>query len=489
MIGITSYSAYIPWYRLDKGKIGQATGFLLNFPGPGERTVANQDEDSVTMATAAGIYCLDNEDRSKLGALYFATSSPAYLVRQQASIISTALDLKEDIRVADITSSSKAGTTALLNAIDAVKAGSVSDALVCAADCRVMQPGHPQESVYGDGGAAFMVGSENVVAELEATYSLSVDFVDRWRAVFEEFEHGWEDRWIRDEGYEKLIPRAVNGMLAKQGLSPKDIAKVAFCYPMARQHAALAKKMGFDAAQVQDHLLDKVGDTCAAHPLMMLVGALEEANPGDRIMVASWGQGVDVLLFRVTGDIARTRSKWGIKKGLARRKDLGSWEQFTSMRGAVKYYWGPRQGEYGFTSYSLAWRERKQVAKLYGYKCKKCGTAQYPPRRICVNPNCRAIDEMEDHSFSSRKGKVFSYMVDHNVAVAMPPVIVAYINFEGGGRINLQLVDMDPYEMKIGLPVEMTYRRKQIDVPRGVNIYYWCATPVRDGDQSNNGGA
>jgi hydroxymethylglutaryl-CoA synthase len=479
MIGITSYSAYIPWYRLSRAKMNEATGFLMTFPTPGERSVANQNEDSVTMATAAGIYCLDGEDRSKVGGLYFATSTPSYLVRQQASIVSTALDLREDIRVADFASGSKAGTTALMNAIDAVKAGSLKKVMVTAADCRVVKPGNPQEYVYGDGAAAIMVGQEDVVAELEGTYSLSVDFVDRWRAVYEEFDHAWEDRWIRDEGYEKIIPRAIEGMLKQQGLTAGDMAKVIICYPMARQHANMAKRLGFTPAQVQDQLLDKVGDTCAAHPLLMLVGALEEAKPGDRILVSSFGQGVDVLLFKVTDKIGRMKDKWGLKKALARRKELESWERFASMRGAVKFYLGAREGEYGFTSYSLAWRDRKQVSQLYGHKCKKCGTPQFPPRRICVNPNCKAIDQMEDYRFSDKTGKIFSFVVDYNVYVPVPPVVHAYINFDGGGRIQLQVVDVDPFTIQIGQPMEMTYRRKQVDVPRGVSIYYWCATPVR----------
>src|SRR5512136_1584621 len=191
MIGITSYSAYIPWYRLNKAKMGEATNFLLNFPPPGERSVANQNEDSVTMGADAALYCLDGEDRSKVGGLYFATTTPSYIVRQQASIITNALDLKEDIRVADFASGSKAGTTALMSAFDAVKAGSLNNVMVCAADCRVMKPGNPQEFVYGDGAAAFIIGKDDVVAELEATYSLSVDFVDRWRASFEKWEHAW----------------------------------------------------------------------------------------------------------------------------------------------------------------------------------------------------------------------------------------------------------------------------------------------------------
>jgi 3-hydroxy-3-methylglutaryl CoA synthase len=479
MIGITSYSAYIPWYRLSRAKMNESTGFLMTFPTPGERSVANQNEDSVTMAAAASIYCLEGEDRGKVDGLYFATSTPSYLVRQQASIVSSALDLREDIRVADFESGNKAGTTALMAALDAVKGGSMRSALVAAADCRVVKPGNPQEYVYGDGGAALMVGKDEVVAELEGTYSLSVDFVDRWRAVFEEFEHSWEERWIRDEGYEKLVPRAIEGMLKQQSLAPGDIAKVAFCYPMARQHANLAKKMGFTPAQVQDHLLEKVGDACAAWPLMMLVGALEEAKPGDRILVASYGQGVDVLLLKVTDKIDRMKDKWGVKKNLARRKELESWERYASMRGAVKFYLGPRDQEYGFTSYSMAWRERKQLSKLYGCKCLKCGTPQFPIRRICVNPGCKAIDQMEDYRFSDKTGKIFSFVVDYQVAVPVPPVVHAYINFEGGGRIQMQVVDVDPFTIQIGQPMEMTYRRKLVDIARGVSIYYWCATPVR----------
>ncbi len=482
MVGITSYSAYIPWYRMSRAKFGEATQFLMVFPPPGERAVQNQNEDSITMGAAAAIYCLDGEDRSKIEGFYFATSTPVYLVRQQASIISNAIDLKDDIRVADFASGGKAGTTALMNAIDAVKAGSLNNVMVSAADCRVIKPGNPQESVFGAGAAAFIVGKDDVVAELEATYSTSIDFVDRWRAVYEPFDHAWEDRWIRDEGYEKLIPQAVNGMLKQQNLSINDIDKIAFCYPNTRGYNKLAKKLEIDPAKLQDCLMDNVGDTCAAHSLMMLIGALEEAKAGDRILIASWGQGVDVLLFRATDKIGKIKDKWGIKKNLARRKDLDSWEKFASITGAVNFYKSPREGEYAFTSYSLAWRERKEVTKLYGHKCRKCGTIQFPPRHICVNPECKAIDQMEDIRLSDKKGKVFSLTNDYMVSagVAMPPASSGYVNLDSGGRIFIQMCDVDPAELTIGMPVEMTVRRKLVDAPRGVSIYQWVAVPARE---------
>ena len=476
MIGITSYAAYIPWYRISKAKMAETTGFLTKSSPPGERSVANLNEDSVTMATNSASYCIEGLDRNKIDGLYFATTSQSYLVRQHASIVSTALDLREDIRAADFTTSSKAGTSALLNALDAVKAGSLNNVLVSAADCRKVEPANPQEFTYGDGAAAFLVGKDDVIATLEGSYSLSVDFMDRWHTVVEKFERASEDRWIRDEGYEKLVPAAINGLLSKLNLTMKDISKLVFCYP--GRHAALAKKLGADPAQVQDNLIDKVGDTGAAYPLMMLVGALEEAKPGDKILVASFGQGADVLLFKVTDNITRMKNKRGIKESLARKKDLDSWAKFASIRDVVAFYQGPPKTPL-FTSHSMLWRERKELAALCGFKCKKCGTVQYPPRRTCVNPDCKAIDQMENYRLSDKKGKIFTYTVDHNIDNAMPPSIDGFIDFDGGGRIRMTITDVDPADLKVGMPVEMTYRRKHVEETRGIIVYYWCATPAR----------
>ena len=98
MTGITSYGAYIPLHRIDRMNIYMAMGWLN--PAsilPGEKAVANYDEDSLTMAVAAGIDCLNGIDRKEIDGLYFATTTPPYEERQNAGMIATALDLRSDI--------------------------------------------------------------------------------------------------------------------------------------------------------------------------------------------------------------------------------------------------------------------------------------------------------------------------------------------------------------------------------------------------------
>ena len=155
MAGIISYGAHIPKYRIDRKTIYKAVGWLN--PAalmPGERAVANFDEDSVTMAVAAGFDCLNGMDRDAVEAVYFASCTAPYLERLSSEIIATALDLRPDLRTADFAATPRAGVTAILSALDAVNSGSASTALVCAADTRQAKAASVQEAMFGDAGAA-----------------------------------------------------------------------------------------------------------------------------------------------------------------------------------------------------------------------------------------------------------------------------------------------------------------------------------------------
>ena len=479
MAGITSYGAYIPLQRLNRKVLVNATGWSISAsPLPGEKAVANYDEDSLTMGVAAAIDCLEGVPRDKVDGLYLATTTPPYRERQNAAIVATALDLRPDIRTCDFTDSIKAGTGALLAAFDAVKAGSEGNVVVCASDCRMGRAGSAQEMTFGEGAAALLLGNTDVIASLEGSFSLSYDFSDQWRADGEKFNRMWEDRWIRDEGYTKFIPEAVNGLLKKYKLNIKDFAKVIFPCIYLREHAAIAKALKLDAAQVQQEMLTTVGDTGTAHALMMLVAALEDAKPGDRILVASYGNGSDALFFHVTEHITKIKHRRGIKKHLASRKDLTNYEKFSAFRDVIPMEMGFR-GEVGPTRVSMAWRERRVILALCGARCKKCGTPQYPYQRVCVNPRCGAIDDMEYYRFSDKKGRLFSYTADSLAFSASPPEMYGVVEFEGGGRFAFNLTDCEPNALKVDLPVEMSFRRKYVDYVRGIHGYFWKAAPPR----------
>jgi hydroxymethylglutaryl-CoA synthase len=479
MVGITSYGAYIPLQRINRKIIFNATGWSASATSlPGEKAVANYDEDSVTMAVAASIDCLTGTDRNKVGGLYFATTTPPYRERQSAGIIANALDLRPDVRAADFSDSLKAGTHALLAACDAVKAGSEKNIVVCASDCRLGRPGSSQEVIFGEGGAALMVGDSDVIATLEGSYTLTYDFGDQWRADGEKFNRMWEDRWVRDEGYTKFIPQAITGLLKKYNLNIKDFAKVVIPCVYLREHQGIAKALQLDEKQVQTELLTTVGDTGTANSLMMLVAALEDAKPGDKILVTSYGNGSDAMFFQVTEHIEKARNRRGIKKHLASRKELANYERYLSFRDVIPMETSFR-GEVGPTRLTLAWRERKVILALNGCKCKHCGTPQFPYQRVCVNPKCGKIDEMEYYRFSDKKAKLFCYTSDVLAYSVSPPEMYGVLDFEGGGRYAFNITDCGMESLAVDMLMEMSFRRKYVDNVRGIHGYFWKAVPPR----------
>ena len=477
MVGIVSYGAYVPRYRLSRKTISTAMGWFSGTGVPGEKAVANYDEDSVTMAVAAGFDSLTGVGMETLEALYFATTTAPYKERQDAGIVAAALDLNGDVRTADFTDSSKAGTAALIAGCDAVKGASAKTVLVCASDCRVAKPGSFEEGNYGDGAAAFVIGDSRVIAALGGSYSVARDFTDRWRVEDDRFVHTSEDRWIRDEGYTKFIGQAISGLLKKYGLSPKDFAKVIYPCLYVREHAAIGKSLGFKPEQIQQELLTTVGDSGAAHPLMMLVAALQDAKPGEKILVASYGNGSDAVFFEVTKDIVNAGERRGMKKHLALKKDLASYERYLALRDILPTEKGIR-GETGPTLVTLLWRDRKEIMALYGSKCKRCGTPQYPVQRICVNPECGAVDEMEEYCFADKMGRLFSYTSDSLAFSVSPPEMYGVIDWDGGGRYLLDITDSEAESLKIDMPVEMTFRRRYVDEGHGIMGYFWKARPA-----------
>jgi len=479
VVGIISFGIYIPQYRMNRKTIFTAMGWLNPVGVPGEKAIANSDEDSLTMAVAAGMKCLGPFDQNKVDGLYFATTTSPYKERESASIIAAALDLRSSIRTSDFTNSLKAGTGALLSSCESVQSKGARNALICASDCRLGKPGSAQEYAFGDGAAAFLIGSEEVVASLEGFFSVSYDFPDHWRSEFDKFDRTSEERWIRDEGYNQFIPEAILGLFKKYGLESKAVSKLIYPCIHPREHSQLGKRLGFKPEQIQEPLYPKIGECGTATSLMMLAAALEEAKPGDHLLAVSYGNGSEALWFTVTEEIKTKSIETGIKEYFKSGRELTSYEKYLAFRGILPVETGLR-GEVGPTQLVQAWRERKAILALYGSKCNRCGTPQYPPQRICVNPNCSAIDEMEPYRFSNKKGKLFSFTEDHLAFSLSAPQMYGLIDFEGGGRFNFDITDCESGSLKVGMPMKMTFRRKYVDEARGIYGYFWKIMPVRE---------
>jgi 3-hydroxy-3-methylglutaryl CoA synthase len=476
MAGIISYGVYVPKLRLSRKTISSAMGWLTPVSLPGEKAIANYDEDSLTMAVAASRNCLEVESANRIDGIYFATTTAPYRERQSATIIATVLGIDGTLRTVDFSQSLRAGTSALLLGAETVESRGAERVLVCASDCRLGKPGSQQEMIFGDGGVAFLVGNDEVIATLSGFHNVSYDFPDHWRAASDKFDRTLENRWIRDEGFTKSIHEAVTGLLKKYELQIKDVSKVIYSCSNIKDHAVIGKKLGFKAHQIQDELITSIGDAGSASVLMMLTAALDEAKPGDNIIVASYGNGSEALWLKTTERIEEKKTKKRIREYFSTKEEMISYEQYLAFTGTMPVETGMR-GEVGTTRLQTAWRERKAILALLGSVCKRCGTPQYPSQRICVNPECRCIDEMDDYSFSNKKGFLFSFTEDWLAFSLSPPQMYGLIDFEGGGRYVFDIADCGPGRLKVGLPMEMTFRRKYSDEIRGIYGYFWKAKP------------
>jgi 3-hydroxy-3-methylglutaryl CoA synthase len=475
-IGITAYGAYIPIYRLS----GEALNQVWRTGGRGEKAVANFDEDSLTMGVEAGRDCLKGLEKEKdsIDAIYFASTTPPFKEKQSASIMAAALDLREDVITVDITDSLRSGSIAMRMALDSVKAGSARKVLVIAAELRIPPPNSRFEPLLGDGAAAFLVGGEGdgigVVAQIEASYNIYSEFIDTWRMEYDKMIRSWEDRFIREEGNVPYLQKAMTGVLKSKNVSVKDIVKVAFPAMDARVHGVVARGMGLGKDQIQDPLFGKVGHTGAAFAPMILVGALEDAKPEDRILFANYGDGADAYILRVTKEIENITERMGIKRNLESKMILGDYGRYLKFRQMLEFEHTPDYSQR--TSLSQIWRERKWVYRFHGHKCKKCGRIQFPMQKRCIK--CQAAEEfLEEIPLSDRKGTLVTYSMDDRSPVVDPPNVLAAVKLEGGGRFFSQMTDRDTSKLNVGIAMEITFRR--IHDALGVHNYFWKCKPAR----------
>jgi len=476
--GILSFGAYLPRARLQRSVVAEANAWFapgLKGLAKGERCIRNWDEDPITMAVEAARDCLGERDRLSLSRLLLASSSLPFGDRLNAGVVANALMLPSGLRALDVAGSQRAGSGALLEALEG---GAATPTLVVAADARKAKAASTQELVYGDGAAALLVGRGQPVATLIAANSETVDFVHQYRMHDRAHDYAWEERWVRDEGYLKIVPRAIGAVLKKADFRPDQVTH--FCLPgtVSRIQPAVAKRCGLPDASVRDALGAVCGDTGVAHPLLMLGHALEEARPGDVILLAAFGEGCDALLLRVTDAIAQARPRRGVKGALANRREDGNYLRFLSVNGALDLERGMRAEPDKPTQMTALYRNRDMIQGLIGGKCRACGTVQYPRQRYCVNPECNALDSQHDYGFSERSGTLMSYTADALTYSPDPPTYFGMVAFDGGGRMLMDFTEIDAGRMDVGLAVRMVFRIKDQDPLRGFQRYFWKATPA-----------
>ena len=473
MSGIRAYGAYIPRTRLPLALI---QGRAAKDGGP-EKAVAGDDEDVVTMAVAAGLDCLGDLERNEVDALIFASTSYAQREKQAATVVARALDLRRDVQTQDVSGSLRCGSTALENAVHAVSSGAARNVLVIASDCRMGSPRGVLEAKLGDGAAAFLVSQDEVIAKLTGAHSVSNEFQDYWRGDGENFTHAWEDRFIIQEGYTPAMIEVLKELLAGTGQDINDFKTAAVVSPDARSIGGVMKGVGLSRDQIQDLLIGRVGNTGAAYGLMLLAASLERAQPGEHVLAASYGDGAHAMAFSVEEPIRNLAPRLGISGHLDRRRPLKSYDAYLKSRGLGAGEWETSK-DLGLSA-TIRFRERDADIGFVGARCTSCGQIHFPRQRVCYS--CRAKDSFERVRLSDRTGTVLSYTFDFFFPKAEPPTIVVITEVDGC-RIQVQMADAEPSDVKLDLPVRFTFRK--IHDAGGKPNYFWKALPFSPGDVS-----
>jgi hydroxymethylglutaryl-CoA synthase len=475
MSGILAYATYLPHYRLARQAIAASLG---GPPGKGTRRVASYDEDSTSLGVGAARRLPAAAD---LAALYFSTTTPAYLDKTNASAIHAALGLPPQVGAYDAGGAVRSATGMLAAALAAPRSS-----LLVAADIRTGLPGGEDEREGGDGAAALLTGpgsgAQPVIAECLAVASATGEFLERWRVPGEAFSRRWEDRF----GVHALLPhagQAAGSALAAAGVAPGSVDHLIVTGTHSRAAATFAHMAGTRPEVLTDDLASTVGNTGAAHPALLLASVLDVARPGAVIVLVVLADGADVLVLRTTDALEQHRAAPSVAEQAAAGAEV-SYVDFLTWRGLLPRQ-GPRRPDPQQPAAPPSLRSEAWKFGFTGSRCRNCGTRHLPPQRVCLS--CGAVDQMDSERLADVPGTIATFTVDRLAFSPSPPVVAAVVDFDGGGRYRCELTDVDPAAVTIGSRVEMTFRR--LYEADGVQDYFWKAKPRAGEARTADGGA
>jgi 3-hydroxy-3-methylglutaryl CoA synthase len=456
--GILGAAGYVPYRRLQRAEIAQTFGAG---GGRGTRSVASYDEDTTTMGVEAAR--LARRDAPGVQpAVWFSTSSPAYLDKTNAAAIHAALRLDADRPALDFGGALRSGVGALRAALDGSE-----PVLAVSADVRTGLPAGPDEAAGGDGAAALLVGGPAdgpLLAERIAAAAATDEFLDRWRTPGDLRSRQWEERF-GETRYVPLGEQAWNAALKQADLTAADVDVVVATGMHGRAVKALVKRLGVDPQALVDDLAATVGNTGTAHPGLLLAHALDSAGPDQVVALVVLADGADVLLFRTTDALAHRAPARSVAAQVAVASDV-PYGKVLSWRGLVTVE-PPRRPEPARVSASAASRSEDWKFAFVGSRADD-GGLQMPP-----------VAGSTPAPMADVGATIVTFTVDRLAYSPSPPIVFAIVDFDGGGRFPVELTDVDAADVRIGDRVEMTFRR--LSSADGIHNYFWKARPIRGG--------
>jgi len=341
MVGIVGYGSYVPSFRIKVEDIAHQWGEEPEPVKNGlivyEKTVPGRDEDTITISVQAARYAIQRAgiDPALIGAVYIGSESHPYAVKPSGTVLIDALGIGPDVHVADYEFACKAGTEAMYVAMNHVRSGEMPYAMGIGADTSQGAPGDALEYTASAGGSAFVMGSEGVVAECEATFSYTSDTADFWRREGREYPmHG--GRFTGEPAYFRHVLGAARGLMERTGSAVDDFDWGVFHMPNGKFPLRAATKLGFSKEQIEPGWVVRwIGNTYSGSSPCGLSATLDAAAPGDRILMVSFGSGAgsDAFIWKVTDQIEEVRDRAPRFKDLVeRRKTYLDYGRYASFR-------------------------------------------------------------------------------------------------------------------------------------------------------------
>ncbi len=306
MSGIVTYGSYIPKYRIKPDEIARVWGenpenikngiYILS------KSVPAPDEDVATISVEAARNALKRKAISPkdIGAIYVGSESHPYAVKPTATIVGSALGVDFSLFAADYEFACKAGTAGMQNVKAMVDSGMIKYGLAIGSDTSQGAPGDALEYSASAGGTAFIIGKDNVIADINSTLSVGSDTPDFWRREGQSYpSHG--ERFTGEPAYFRHIIGASKLMMEKMETEPKDYDYVVFHQPNGKFPTRAAKMLGFEEKQYKDGLLTPfIGNTYSGSMMTGLSSILDISKPGDHILAVSFGSGAGADAFDIT---------------------------------------------------------------------------------------------------------------------------------------------------------------------------------------------
>jgi 3-hydroxy-3-methylglutaryl CoA synthase/uncharacterized OB-fold protein len=472
--GLVSYGTYIPYWRLERGAIAAALGTA---PGRGTRAVASYDEDTTTMGVeAARVALAAAPEGVEVGQLLFASSSPAYLDKTNATAIHAALGLDPSVGAYDMGGSVRSAVGA-----DRAAMAAAVPTLVIHADLRTGLAGGTDERDGGDAADAYLfaprdASGDTVIAELLGTAASTAEFLDRWRLPGDTTSRVWEERF-GEHAYVPLAEAALTEALKRAGLTADAIDHLVVTGVHPRAVRVLTKSVGVRPEAVVDDLSSQMGNPGAAQRGIVLADVFDRAQPSRIVAVVTLADGADVDIVRTTDALAdhHRRRQTTVAAQLARGRPDLTYPTFLTWRGHL-HREPPRRPDPTAPAAPPSFRHEHWKFGFTASRCEQCGTRHLPPARVCSA--CGAVDRMTHERLADSSATVATFTIDRLAYSLNPPVVAAVVDFDGGGRFRCELTDVDPATVAIGGRVEMTFRR--VSTANGVHNYFWKARPVRE---------